>query len=106
MNDDFNAPAIGVTTKEPYWKIGDTYKFRNELQNGGQGRAYVSQYGLPYEVTLIKEYEHGGRDFVALQGPDEAFGLSKYVADEVYTNQERLQLKPVMQKSLPGFDMI
>ena len=105
MNDDFNGNAQ-TQPAEPYWKIGDTYKFRNELQHGGRGRSYAEKHNLPYEVKLLKEYDYKGRDFIALQTPEgHAFGLSKDVADEVYTNIERLQLKPVTTQKLPGFDL-
>lgn len=104
MNNKFNSQAVDAPQKEPYWKVGDTYKFRDELQNGGRGRVYVNKYGLPYEAKLVKEYDYNGKDFIALQSPDgHAFGLSKDVADEVYTNIEPLQLKPVTRQELPGF---
>ena len=95
MKYDFNDEGTRQAKPEPYWKINDTYKFRGELRDRGLGRAYVSKHDLPYEATLVREYNCNGREFIALQTPAGfAFGLSKDVADEVYTNIERLQLKP------------
>jgi len=84
-----------------YWQIGDTYRIRYEIATiGGRGKAIFMEMGLPDQVVL----KVCGKTHLQFEVPETKtdFFLTKEKADEVYTNQPRLQMSPQTFRQVKG----